>query len=902
MNLFPPQVTAKQTTVQIGDSVAFKNMFEASDLDGDPIQTVRFRDSDGLATSGFFTIAGVRQAAGVFIEVDFSDIHLVRYNSALVEANESFSVQVSDGERFSTVDIALANTVRQNFFAPEIETFDRSLQENESVAASSFINVTDAENNPILRYFVSDSRANPNGGHFRLNGARLPSAQFFIVEADDFQNLRYVGGRFNQTESVRFQAFDGEFWSEIATASATTLVNQFAPVVTTFNVNTPPGRNIAAAGLFSYSDADGNAPVTYGFRDTGTVEGTGYFTVSGAIQPAGTFFFVPADQLDTVRYQVSNNADSEVLQIFATDGRFSSEVQDLTVTAIPRPKIDVDNFNVILDSLQQVDFVNLITQIDNGPAMDTFQIIDQNTQVGSARLLLDGDRLEQGVLHTLDAAQFSRLRIEGGFSEDRYFDQFLVRGRNSRFYSNWQEFNVSTDPVGPAALPNGPDFSEFFFNGEKHVMTYTFIDGNGTGDPPRPPLPNYYPDDADEANETTALPGRFRADVREMLETVERFVDIDFVEVPYTLDASDATFIFGLHQGGAESAHAFLPDGTDGLGSFAGDIWYDIQDFPIGVDENGEFETATGPGSFFRFVSLHELGHALGFKHSFNGTPTLPSMVDRNIFTVMSYDPEGLFTAGPSTFMLWDVQALQNIYGANEDFNTGNNHYFFNQSIAPQIIWDAGGRDTINLTGSFVAETIDLHQGRFSTVQSAPETILIAYGTEIENARGGGGADTLIGNSLRNLLFGNGNADTLEGDGGNDVLRGGSGDDTYIWRLGDGRDRIDEQNKGGMDVLEIYDDTALNALENDFVFRRFGNNLRIDLRFDRNEAEGSIRLKNQHLEGSAVETLRLFNTNGEQIGEDIDLNSIFVQANTGAQFFRLTDQQTENGFIAVPTV
>ena len=896
MNLFPPQVDAKQTTVQIGDSVAFRNMFDASDLDGDEIQVVRFRDGNGLDTSGFFTIQGVRQPAGVFIEVDFDDLHLVRYQSGLIESNESFSVQVSDGERFSTVDTALANTVRQNFFPPEIETFNRTVQTDASIAASSFINVTDPENNAILRYYVSDSRPNQNGGFFELNGTRLPSAQFFLVEADQFQNLRYVGGRFNQSETVRFQAFDGEFWSDIETATATTLTNQNAPVVTTFNVNTPPGRNISGASLFSYFDADGNDMVTVGFRDTGTAEGTGFFTFNGAVQEAGKFFFVPANQLNNVRYQVSQNADSEVLQIFATDGLFASEVSDLTVTAVPRPKVEVLDFNVIVDTLQRRNVVDLITQIDNGPPMDTFQVIDQEMGLNSARLLLDGQRLEQGVPHTLTAEQFSRLQIEGGGADNRYFDQFLVRGRNSRFYTDWQEFNVYTDPVGPRSLPNGPDFSEFFFDGEKHIFTYTFIDGSPTGDPPRPPLPDYYPDDADEAEETQGLPVRLRNDVREMLATVEQFTDIDFVEVPFTPDVAEATFLFGMHMGGDESAHAFLPDGSDGRGTFAGDIWYDIEDFPPD-------STPTGPGSFFRFVSLHELGHALGFKHSFdNSGPTLPAEVDRNIFTVMSYDPEGLFDSGPSTFMLWDVQALQSIYGVNEEFNLTNDHYFFGTNPTPQIVWDAGGRDTINMTNSVVAESIDLHQGNFSTINGVPESVLIAYGAEIENARGGGGADTLIGNSLRNLLFGNGNADILEGDGGNDVLRGGSGDDTYVWRLGDGRDRIDEQSRGGNDVIQIIDDTALSSLENDFVFRRFGNNLRIDLRFDRNEAQGSLRLKNQHLVESRVETLRLFNTNGDQIGEDIDLNSIFVQANSGAQFFRLTNQETANGFIAVPTV
>ena len=910
MNFFPPQVVARQSSVQLGDSIAFRNMFSASDLDGNPIQTVRFRDSNGVNTTGFFTVRGERQPAGVFIEVDFDEINTVRYQSGLVVSNEAFSVQVGDGERFSTVELALVNTIPQNFFPPTIETFNRNIQENARIAASSFINVTDPEDNPILRYFVSDSNANQNGGFFELNGTRLPSAQFFLVEADDFENLQYVGGRFNQSETVRFQAFDGEFWSEIATATATTGTNQFAPVVQTFNVNTGVGRNFAAASFFSYSDADGNAPVTYGFRDTGTEPGTGFFTVNGAVQDAGTFFFVPANAIDTVRYQASQSADSEVIQIFATDGRFASEVADLTVTVTPRPRLEVNNFTVNLDALEQVDFDNLLTQIDNGPQIDTFQVVDKNTASLSARLVLNGNILESGVVHTLTAIEFSELRIEGGPADDRSSDQFLVRGRNSRFFTNWEEFRINTEPVANDSLTSGFSWSaDALDNGEKFVITYAFVDGvDDVDDSTSPPVPTYYPDDADERNDPFPLGFNQREAVREALRTIENIADIDFVEVPFEVTASQATTIFGLRRGFDDNvaANARFPTDPDGLGTEAGDIWYNRDVFP---ENSAEFQV--GPGSDFFNTTLHEIGHTLGFKHprapAFGNFASLPVASDLRRHTVLSTvfsDPT------PATFGIYDITEVQRLYRPNLEFNTGNNHYFFAPNLDPfgnpirrlETIYDAGGRDTINLTRSVFGETIDLHEGAFSSVDTIPFSIGIAFGTVIENARGGGGADTIIGNSSRNLLFGNGNADTLEGDGGNDVLRGGSGNDTYIWRLGDGRDRIDEQNLGGTDVLEIYDDTALSAIENDFVFRRFGNNLRIDLRFDRNEAQGSIRLKDQHLEGSQVETLRLFNTNGDQIGEDIDLNSVFQQADTGAQFFRLSGQETENGFIAIPTV
>lgn len=56
---------------------------------------------------------------------------------------------------------------------------------------------------------------------------------------------------------------------------------------------------------------------------------------------------------------------------------------------------------------------------------------------------------------------------------------------------------------------------------------------------------------------------------------------------------------------------------------------------------------------------------------------------------------------------------------------------------------------------------------------------------DIENARGGSGADVLIGDAVGNDLFGGAGADMLVGQGGNDSLDGGPGLDTLQGGLGD---------------------------------------------------------------------------------------------------------------------
>ena len=91
------------------------------------------------------------------------------------------------------------------------------------------------------------------------------------------------------------------------------------------------------------------------------------------------------------------------------------------------------------------------------------------------------------------------------------------------------------------------------------------------------------------------------------------------------------------------------------------------------------------PGSYTYTVLMHELGHSLGLKHSFekSGFGAVPR--DSLEYTVMSYSsyegatswyaPDGDF---PQTLMMYDIAALQHMYGANYGTNAGNTTYQWN--------------------------------------------------------------------------------------------------------------------------------------------------------------------------------------------------------------------------------
>src|SRR6185295_13705453 len=73
--------------------------------------------------------------------------------------------------------------------------------------------------------------------------------------------------------------------------------------------------------------------------------------------------------------------------------------------------------------------------------------------------------------------------------------------------------------------------------------------------------------------------------------------------------------------------------------------------------------------------------------------------------------------------------------------------------------------------------------------------------SNIENATGGTGGDSLVGNSSSNALLGNAGNDTLLGAPGNDTMNGGANDDVLVWSNGDGSDLMDGAT--GTDIVQV---------------------------------------------------------------------------------------------------
>ncbi len=222
-------------------------------------------------------------------------------------------------------------------------------------------------------------------------------------------------------------------------------------------------------------------------------------------------------------------------------------------------------------------------------------------------------------------------------------------------------------------------------------------------------------------------------------------------------------------------------DNTFPADNTQGDIW-------ISPEHKGE--------SFAQYdynftAIMHEIGHALGLAHPFEGN-IIPAGYDNQRYTIMSYtDPDNVYyyNQDTNTFeylmitpMVYDIAAVQHIYGANTSFHSGNDIYSYDPARPFfATIWDAGGTDTIDVGNFAKTCRIDLRDGQYSTlgfsVTDLTDNLGIAFNAVIENANGGLGNDTLTGNALANTINGNSGNDTIQGLDGNDILSGGVGDD-----------------------------------------------------------------------------------------------------------------------------
>ena len=270
----------------------------------------------------------------------------------------------------------------------------------------------------------------------------------------------------------------------------------------------------------------------------------------------------------------------------------------------------------------------------------------------------------------------------------------------------------------------------------------------------------------------------FKTAARDAFDVISTFANITFEEVTETgnivgdfrLGIADANgFGLALTYGAYSQGVTNSPQGGNIF--FNGTIDYDGDGT---VDYNQASKLGANSSNFATF--LHEILHSLGLKHPFEvfdstdsaeGNANIVALqYDQYPHTLMSYSPlrnadpyttkyGGISinsTAGgqyyPKTPMLFDVMALQEMYGATPSNSPGDTVYTYAADAPPfEAIYDTGGNDTLNLSNLSGGANLDLSGNKLSVIGS---DYLIPFKTESSTTTYGtkqGSALSIISNT-----------------------------------------------------------------------------------------------------------------------------------------------------------
>jgi VCBS repeat-containing protein len=291
--------------------------------------------------------------------------------------------------------------------------------------------------------------------------------------------------------------------------------------------------------------------------------------------------------------------------------------------------------------------------------------------------------------------------------------------------------------------------------------------------------------------------------VRLVLQNYASVANVTFTEVTETSTQHADLRLAESNSPG--TAWAYYPS-TSAAG---GDAWFN--------NSSHSYDNPT-KGGYAWLTIIHELGHAMGLKHpheasgAFGTTPVDHDSLEYSVMSYKSYVGASApyytneFWGYPQSLMMLDIAALQAEYGANFATNGGDTVYSWDPNSGQMFIngagqgapganrifltiWDGGGKDTYDFSNYSTNLTVNLQPGAWTTTSSAQLANLgdghVAAGnianallyqgnpaSLIENAIGGSGNDTIVGNAANNKLT---------GGPGNDILDGVSGTNTAVY-------------------------------------------------------------------------------------------------------------------------
>ena len=326
----PP--TVEDAFVAENESIAVSSLILSPKHD----RIYAFYDAGG--DDGYLTVNGAAEPDGPWIYVHASGLSNIGYVGGSAPGSDTLYIKVynvntatwSHRGSFTATTDAL----------PIVNVQNVAVAENAPTPVSVFItSISNPSNDSISEYGFLDAGGN---GHFTVNGASEPDAQWIYVPAGSLGNVNYVGGSASGSDALYVEVYDAttSTWSSASSLTATT---HALPTVNVQNVSTPENTPAPASALItSISNPSGDSISEYGFYNAG---GNGHFTVNGVSEPDGQWIYVAAGNLGSVDYVGGSSPGSDTLYVEVYDATTStwSSASSLAATTHALPTVNVQN-------------------------------------------------------------------------------------------------------------------------------------------------------------------------------------------------------------------------------------------------------------------------------------------------------------------------------------------------------------------------------------------------------------------------------------------------------------------------------------------------------------------------------------------------------------------------------
>ena len=183
------------------------------------------------------------------------------------------------------------------------------------------------------------------------------------------------------------------------------------------------------------------------------------------------------NDIDRYRYVGASRVFDEQIRVQVYDGRFWSSVQSVIFETVVPPKIEGPS-HVVEQHLEDIFVSPLLAQVDNGPQVISYELVDLNADPGSGTLRRNGLRMASGTVHEVSVGSLiNEITFETGVFGPRSLDEVYFRAYNGSYHSEWKRINFMTEPEYSNSVFSGQDWfnAPEVVQGIPLVISYSFM-------------------------------------------------------------------------------------------------------------------------------------------------------------------------------------------------------------------------------------------------------------------------------------------------------------------------------------------------------------------------------------------------------------------------------------------